>query len=348
MASPELTVIIVSYNTRDLLTSCLRSVQRVAGEAELEIIVVDNASFDGSADSVEECFPEVKLLRQTRNIGFAAAMNRGIAAASSPLFMALNPDAVLVPGTLLKLLTFMKDNPQAGAAGAVLTFPNGQLQASIFHFSTLFREFWNFLPEIKGLLRPKLTWNQLTGIQTARQPIQVDCVSGAALIARTEVVRNIGGFDEEFFLYHEELDLCKRLQRGGWEVWLVPEAQVIHHNAKSTGYRANRLPGLPVLEWRLTGMDRFWAKHKSPFQHALWRFMARSLLRFRIVLLSRGFLFSSKYRHRISELAQVVKLLKGRTSKYRSEASAPSGYRSSLSLPPRAAGSGEEGRAKSR
>ena len=307
MNLPELSILIVSYNTRALLADCLRSLRRVSDEAKFETIVVDNASSDGSADFVAEDFPEVKLVRLPQNNGFAAGMNAGIAASSGPLILALNPDAVVVPGTLRKLLTFMKENPRAAVVGAVLTFPDGRLQASTFHFPSLFREFWNFLPELKGLLKRGRSWsNQLA----EREPFQTDCVSGAALLARTEAVKAIGGFDEEFFLYHEEMDLCTSLKKAGWEIWSVPEAQVVHLDAQSSGYRQNRLPHDPILSWRLSGMDRLWAKHKSSFQHRLWRCQAKSLLWVRIVLLSRGALFSSKYRQRIGELRRVAKMLK--------------------------------------
>ncbi len=258
---------------------------------------------------VAEHFPEVKVVRNDRNIGFAAGMNAGMDVSRGGLFLALNPDTVIPPGSIRKLLTFMNEHPQAGAAGAVLTYADGSLQTSTFRFPSLFREFWNFFPEVKAMLRRRPHWNQVTDVQKPRDSMQVDCVNGAAMITRTDSVRQIGGFDGGFFLYHEEMDLCTRLRKAGWEVWSVPQAQVIHLDARSSGYRRNRLPGLPLLAWRVAGMDRLWQKHKSPKQHRLWRAQARGLLRLRIVLLGGGFLFSKKYRARVMELMQVVKML---------------------------------------
>ncbi|HEY3294487.1 MAG TPA: glycosyltransferase family 2 protein [bacterium] len=309
MSHPLLSILIVSYNTRDLLADCLRSLRRVADEAPFETIVVDNASSDGSADYVVEQFPEVRLIRLDRNIGFAAAMNEAIEACQGGLFLALNPDAVVPAGTLRKLMDFMVMNPTAAVAGAVLTYADGSLQGSTFRFPSLFREFWNFLPELKAILRPQVTWLKVTDVHKPREPIQVDCVSGAALMARTDAVKQIGGFDGEFFLYHEEMDLCTRLRKAGWEVWSVRQAQVIHLDAKASGYRQNRLPHQPVLGWRIGGMDRLWWKHKSRRQHALWRTQGCALLRLRIALIGGGMLFSQACRDRVHELVKIVKML---------------------------------------
>ena len=158
------------------------------------------------------------------------------------------------------------------------------------------------------MLKPPAKWPEGTDVH-ARQPVRVDCVSGAAMIGRTEAVRQVGGFDPKFFLYHEEMDLCTRLRQAGWEIWSVPTAHVIHFDARASGYQQNRLPGQPLLGWRIGGMDRLWWKHKSLFQHRLWRLQGKLLLRLRIATLGLPALFSTAKRHRVGELNQVVKML---------------------------------------
>jgi GT2 family glycosyltransferase len=318
MPIPDLSVIIVSYNTRDQLRDCLLSLRRAAGEARFEVIVVDNASKDGSAEMVRADFPEVQRCASSQNEGFAAAMNRGIPLSQAEYFLALNPDTFMTRATIPKLLNFMKEHPKAGIAGARLTFPDGTDQPSTFCFPSLFKEFWNALPELKSVLKLRkiseiLSWNRTKG--DGRTEIQVECVSGAALIARKSVVESVGGFDSNFFLYHEERDLCERIRQAGWEIWFVPGTQVIHFDAQASGYRQSRLPEWPVLEWRTLGMSRLWEKHKSQSAHRLWSLQTRFLFSLRAVLLSltqvfRGAKGRERGRRRIEELRRVIGLLK--------------------------------------
>jgi GT2 family glycosyltransferase len=317
MAKPDLSVIIVSYNTRDLLRDCLNSLRRVQDEACLEIVVVDNASADGSAEMVRMDFPEIRLIQSTINLGFAAGMNRGIAAASAELLLALNPDTVMVRRTISKLLKFMEEHPKAAIAGAGLTFSDGTPQPSTFGFPSLFKEFWNAFPELKYFfkvrkIRDVLHYRALN--PTTPAAYQVECVSGAALVARRAAVREVEEFDEGFFLYHEERDLCLRLRSAGWEIWSIPAAQVIHFDAKASGYEQSRLPGMPVLEWRTLGMDRLWAKHKSKSAHRLWMCQTRFLFRVRVLFLGVGGLLSgaagrARLGKRQADLRRVVTLL---------------------------------------
>lgn len=317
MSVPELSVIIVSFNTRELLCDCLRSLRRVASEAVIECIVVDNASGDGSADAVAARFPDVTLIRSTKNRGFAAAMNTGLKSARAACVMALNSDAVVVPGALAKLRDFLNEHPQAAVAGAGLTNPDGTAQPSTFRFPGLCREFWNFLPELKSLLKPRRLHYGARGYtvrKQARMAHRVDSVSGAAFMARAELIRQAGGFDEAFFLYHEEMDLFHRIRKLGGEIWTVPDAQIIHFDAMSSGFKPQALPTGQLLNWRILGMDYLWFKHKSKTQHYLWRLQARLLLGLRIGAIRVEFLLAGRERDRkqgrIRELRQIVRALK--------------------------------------
>ncbi len=317
MTPPEVSILIVSYNTRELLRGCLRSLRRVADEARAEIIVVDNASLDGSAEAVAAEFGEVQVIRSGVNVGFASAMNRGINVATGKYLFMLNPDTIVVPGAIRVLVQSLERHPRVAMAGAGLTFADGSTQASTFGFPTLFKEFLNFVPELKAILRPRQTADFINRLirrnvhklGQIRAPFPAKVVSGAAFLARTDVIRQVGGFDGKFFLYHEELDLCRRLQDARWEVWSVPAAQVIHFDAQATGYRACRLPHSPILEWRIGGMDRYWAKHAGPAAQRRWRCLARGLLRLRTWGNTLPFGPVAERRERRAELRRVVQML---------------------------------------
>ena len=296
-SSPTLSIIIASYNTRELLAGCLESLRRVADEIEFEVIVVDNASADGSAQMVREQFPEVKLIEAGRNAGFAAANNIGLAQAKGKFLFFLNPDTIVPRGTLVQLLRPLspalsaqdvekgsRGSPKLAVMGARLVNPDGTKQPSVFEFPNLWREFWNFLPEIKSTLQ----WMQKAAsaflpipVRHSRGPRRVECVSGAAMLVRADAMREVNGFDEGFFLYHEERDLCYRLRDAGWEIWTMPSATIIHYDAQASGYKTSRFPREPILSYRILGMDRLYQKHRPGWQHKVWRLRSRNMLRMR-------------------------------------------------------------------
>ena len=320
MPAPSLSVLIVTYNTRELLDGCLRSLRRSL-PPDSEIIVIDNASTDDTVEHVRREFPEIILATCDENLGFAAGMNRGITLVQGKFLFFLNPDTLLPRGTVESLIKTLAEHPRAAIAGAQMTYADGQPQPSSFKFPTLIREFWNLLPEIKYFLRLDLLGARFR--RNERDPhnatgnprrLKVESISGAAFLARVEVMRDAGGFDDGFFLYHDERDLCRRLWKTGREVWLDTGAQVIHFDAQFTRYRRSRMPDSPVLEYRLLSMDRLWQKHKSATMHQLWRSQTRGLLTFRcfFLVLSLPFLGKKSFQ-RISHLWRARKLLKGKS-----------------------------------
>lgn len=285
----DLTILIVSYNTRELLESCLRSLQRVYSERAFDLIVVDNASSDGSAELPKTYFPHASVIKLDKNIGFASAINRGMESVRSRFILILNPDTLIPRGSVTKLVSFLNKNGNAGIVGAAMTDIDGTPQTSTFKFPSLFREFWNFLPEVKSVIHLRqaalrLGWARRTRLIDHHDPtaIPVESISGAAMAVRTDALRAVGGFDERFFLYHEEMDLCTRLRKDGWGVYFIPGVQIIHWEARASGYRYNRMPSMPLLSWRIGGMDLLWFKHKSLLEHRLWRILAKTLLGLRI------------------------------------------------------------------
>jgi GT2 family glycosyltransferase len=242
----DLTVVVVSWNVRDLLRRCLHSLLGRGDEEgdapRPEVIVVDNASSDGSPQMVRDEFPQVQLIANEENRGFTAANNQGLAlatqrhegAAAGRYLLLLNPDAEVVDDALETMVGYMEAHPQVGALGPQLYYPDGRQQSSRRRFptlvtalveSTVVQEWW---PENRFLDRYYMADTD----DDADQP--VDWLVGACLLVRREVYEQVGGLDEGFFMYSEELDWCRRIKEAGWEIVYLPTAAVIHHEGKSS------------------------------------------------------------------------------------------------------------------
>jgi len=229
----HLSIIIVNWNTRDLLAACLESVHRdvetLAGW-NVETFVVDNASSDGSPQMVRERFPWVRLIENGENLGFAAANNQALRQARGRYALLLNSDTEVQPGALAALVEFMAAHPQAGAVGAWLLNADGSLQPSCHPMLTPGREFWRLI--FLDRLWPWATYP--LGRWDLAAPQKVEVIKGACLLLRREALAQVGLLDEAYFMYTEEVDLCYRLAEAGWELWWLPAAQVIHREAQST------------------------------------------------------------------------------------------------------------------
>jgi len=225
----DLSVIIVSWNTRDLLADCLRSLYANPLPGNAEVWVIDNASTDGSVEMVESCFPMVRLIANLENLGFARANNQALQMCSGRYILLLNPDTEIRPGALQTLMQFMDRNPRAGGAGPYLLNSDGSLQVSCYPLPTLFRELWrlfyldNLFPVGVYQMRD---WNH-------NQPRQVEVLKGACIILRRQALEQVGLFDEDYFIYTEEVDLCYRFTRAGWPLYWVPRAKVVHFGGQS-------------------------------------------------------------------------------------------------------------------
>jgi len=226
----DLSIIIVNWNTRDLLAQCLQSVYAHPPEGEFEVWVVDNASTDGSAEMVRERFPQARLIRNAENVGFARANNQAIRQSSGRYVLLLNPDTEVKPGALETLVQFMDAHPEAGAAGARLLNPDGTLQSSCHPFPTLGREFWRLFH--LDALRLCACYEMARWDPETLRP--VDVVQGACVILRRKALDQVGLLDEDYFIYTEEVDLCYRLRQGGWRIYWAPQATVVHYGGQST------------------------------------------------------------------------------------------------------------------
>ncbi len=223
-------VLIVSWNTRALLETCLASVLASEDAADLEIIVVDNASTDGSPAAVAAHFPAVRLIANADNRGFAAATNQGLASTSSPLVLLLNSDTEVAPDAIGALREALARDPGLGAVGARLVGPDGAPQASCSRAPTAWREAVHVLRlerVARGLHYPPAMWR-------GQRPADVEVIQGACLMVRREVVDAVGGLDEGYFMYSEETEWCERIRNAGWRLAWVPAARVVHHGGGST------------------------------------------------------------------------------------------------------------------
>jgi len=242
LTAKDVAIIIVSYNTRDLLGQCLDRVAEAAGPLAVEVVVVDNASADGSADMVAERFPSVQLIRNGENRGFAAGCNQGIEASSSEHVLLLNSDAFIDRDALERLISFMREVPDAGVCGARLIERDGQAQQPPVRFPTPLSGLFNMtalgrlLPGSRHNLRRPLTDEELG------QPLRVDWVSGACFLARRKAIEQVGTLDEGYFLYFEETDWCRRMAQQGWTTWYLPEAKVRHLGGESVDQSETAAP----------------------------------------------------------------------------------------------------------
>jgi len=225
-----LSIVIVNWNTRELLKECLNSIYAYQPQGELEVWVVDNASTDQSSDMVKQHFPEVNLIENRTNFGFAQANNQAIIRSTSRFILLLNPDTEILPGALEKMVTFLEDSPKVGALGPRILNPDKTLQTSSYPTPTLSREFWRLfhLDELwpYGVYKME-RWEP----HTHRR---VDVLLGACLMIRQEALDEVGFLSEDYFMYTEEVDICYRVGQRGWEIYWLPEAEIIHYGGQST------------------------------------------------------------------------------------------------------------------
>ncbi|UCH33284.1 MAG: glycosyltransferase family 2 protein, partial [Armatimonadota bacterium] len=255
-ASLALSICIVNWNTREHLRDCLASLANHPPSRRHEIIVVDNASEDGSADMVAREFPDVRLIANERNEQYARANNQAIRASAGDMLLLLNPDVQVLAGAIDALLDFMDANPAAGACAPKLVHPDGRVQRSVRSFPTPGALLADVLglaqlfPRSETLGRYRLTHWDYDSVREVDQPM------ASALMLRRKALRQVGLFDEQFPLFFNDVDLCYRLRRAAWRTYFVPQAQAIHHVGASTA-QARRA----ALRLSQEGLARFYRKH---------------------------------------------------------------------------------------
>ena len=234
----KLSIIIVNWNVREDVVNCLRSIQENQPRCEYEVIVVDNASTDGSAEAVRQQFPWVRLIVNERNLGFAAGNNVGLKKASGEYVLFLNSDTIVHRGSFDGLVSFMDANPDVGGCGPKLLNQDGSLQPSARRF-----------PSLRGVLHRYTILRFLLIFRGAHhkwlmkdfahdKQMDVDQVMGAALMARRSIVEQLGGMGQRYYMYYDEVDLCYGIKQAGWRVAFVPDVVITHLGGRSM----NRMP----------------------------------------------------------------------------------------------------------
>jgi GT2 family glycosyltransferase len=239
----DLSVIIVSFNTRELTLACVQSVFAAMGDLALEVIVVDNASTDETVAALRATCAHVRIIANSRNLGFARGNNAGLAATQGRYLLALNSDTLVQPGALRALVNFMDAHLDAGACGPMLLNEDGSLQPSGRPLPSV----WRLFVDMTKMYR---LWQRDVFEQRGRDynlPARIGEVSGAALLIRRGVYERVGGFDEKLFAYYEDVDLCKRIGDAGYAIYYVPDAKIIHlwkRSSRATpeqAYRAGQI-----------------------------------------------------------------------------------------------------------
>lgn len=236
----DLAVIVVNHNAGPYLARCMESIRAGTGDIETEVVVVDNASTDGSVDRAIQAQPEVRVIRNRGNRGFARAANQGIRATAAPFLLLLNPDAEVVGGTLAAVTKVARERPRVGAIGGLVRNPDGSIQPSARRVPPLGEALGH------AFLGPVWRDNPWTRAYTMADwdrssEREVEWVSGSAMLLRREALEEVGPFDEGYFMYVEDVDLCTRLGAAGWQVLFSPELEVVHQIGVSTKGQRGRM-----------------------------------------------------------------------------------------------------------
>jgi hypothetical protein len=277
---PHLTVVIVSWNVRELLASCLRSLFRDLGHSapDASVWVVDNASTDGTPEMVAESFPQVDLIVSDENLGFAAGNNRVLKetlrdpapADGDSIFWLLNPDTEVQSGATAALLNALEAGPRAAIVGAKLLYPDGSFQHGAFRFPGLMQLAFELFPMPEQLYETRLNGRYPRRLYADEAPFLIDHPLGASMMVRDGAIREVGLLDEGYRMYCEEIDWCWRMRKAGWRAYCAPAAEVVHHAGQSTSQ-------VPVASFRNLWISRarLYARHHGPLTWRLARTMVR-------------------------------------------------------------------------
>jgi GT2 family glycosyltransferase len=260
----NVSICIVNWNTCDILRDCLRSIYEHSYVLNIETIVVDNGSTDGSSEMLKYTFPEVTVIKNTNNRGFAAACNQGINKAKGRYVLLLNSDTIILNNALFKTVDFIEAHPDAAVVGCRVLNPDRTMQPTCFMFPSLLNLFlsstylYKVFPRSRFFGRERMTWWDRTDEQ------EVDVVTGCFMLVRRKAIEQVGLMDERFFVYGEETDWCYRFKHAGWKVMFAPVGEIIHLGGQST--RQEKVKMMLLLRGSIL---LFVKKHRSFITYAL-------------------------------------------------------------------------------
>jgi GT2 family glycosyltransferase len=264
----NVSIIVVNWNTKSLLRDCLTSVYKQSRGIDFEIIVVDNASTDGSREMIRNDFPKVVLIENTKNRGFAAANNQGMAIAKGRYVLLLNSDTIVLDNCIANIISFADTHPRAGVIGCRVLNSDCTLQSTCFMFPSVLNlllsssYLYKIFPKSRFFGRELMTWWNANDVR------EVDIVKGCFMLVRREAIEKVGGLDESFFMYAEETDWCYRFRKCGWKVMFAPVGEIIHYGGQST----TQIPVAMIVQLRLSIL-KFIKKHYGWPSHVIARFL---------------------------------------------------------------------------
>jgi len=254
----DVSIIIVNYNTKDVLRDCLESIYEQTRQVHFEVIVVDNASADGSVNMIKDCFSKVILIENSENRGFAAANNQGIKIAKARYLLLLNSDTVILDDAIRKTVEFADSHKEAGILGCRVLNPDSSLQPTCFMFPSLLNAVLltsylnNLFPRNRFFGREQMTWWDRTDER------EVDVVTGCFMLVRKTAIKQVGEMDTRFFMYAEETDWCYRFKQADWKIMFTPVGEIIH----AGGCSAKQMKPKMVLQLRASVL-LFFKKHRT-------------------------------------------------------------------------------------
>lgn len=258
MSGIDVSIIIVNWNTKDLLRDCLKPVYEQTQDISFEVIVIDNASGDGSANLVKKEFHKVTLIENRQNEGYAAAANQGLALAKGRYVLLLNSDTILLGNVICRTVEFADAHPEAAVVGCRVLNLDSSLQPTCFMFPSVLNMMlsstylYKLFPKSKFFGRERMTWWDRRTVR------EVDVVTGCFMLVRRKAIERVGMMDERFFMYGEETDWCYRFKLAGWKVVFAPVGEIIHLGGQST----HKLRGEMLIQLRLSIL-KFISKHHS-------------------------------------------------------------------------------------
>ena len=260
----DISIIVVNWNTAQITSDCLESVYQQTDGIDFEVIVIDNASSDDSVAVIKENFPQVVLVENNDNHGFAAANNQGMAIAQGRYVLLLNSDTIILANAIDKTISFADDHPESGVVGCRVLNPDKTLQPTCFMFPSLLNMLlstsylYKLFPKSRFFGRERMSW------WNREEEREVDVVTGCFMLVRREAIEQVGLMDEQFFMYGEETDLCYRFKKTGWKVFFTPDAEIIHLGGGSSRQMK------PEMTLQLRGsILLFIRKHKGRLAYVL-------------------------------------------------------------------------------
>jgi GT2 family glycosyltransferase len=264
----NLSIIIVAWNSQEYIRNCLDSIFLSQKNFSTEVIVVDNGSSDQTAKIVEKLYPQVKLIQNKTNSGYAKANNQGIEEAKGEYILLLNPDTQVLEDALSLMYEFMQENPEAGALGPKLLNPDKSVQSSCREFPTFSILVWEFSGLSRFFSKSRIFGKWRMGYFDFDKTREVDQPMGSCLMLRRKTLEDVGIFDESFGMFFNDVDLCFRIKKSGWKIYFYPEAKVIHHKGASTKKAKAKMIWLSHLAFY-----KFFKKHKTGLINRLLIFL---------------------------------------------------------------------------